>query len=140
MNALSSSIMSPVKNASPPVSSQSCVRYLSPLSFDCSGLDAGNRAEKAGLCRDAEDRRLGSLRDVDRILEVGAAERVVAVRDDDDHAAAGHAPQLFIRELPDSIVKRRLRTGLLYLVDRFVEQVELVGEILPQIDLVDRRS
>ena len=57
-------------------------------------------------------------------LKVGTAERVVAVGNDHDHAAAGHISQLFVRKLPDRVVKRRLRTGLLDLVDGLVEKVE----------------
>ena len=58
--------------------------------------------------------------------------RIVAVGDDDDDASAGSVSQFFVGKLPDRIVKRGLRTGLFDFINRFVEQIQFVGKILPQ--------
>src|SRR5947209_6327901 len=55
--------------------------------LDRAGLDAGDCASgEAALRRDGEDYRVGLLRDLDGVVEVRAAVRVVAVGDDDEGA------------------------------------------------------
>src|SRR5205085_7441308 len=64
------------------------------------GLDARYASEESCLGGDAEDGRLGSLRDVNRILEVRPAKSIFAVSDQNNHPPTRRASQLFIRKLP----------------------------------------
>src|SRR5205085_6282485 len=46
---------------------------------DLACFDARHRREKTSLGRNRKDRRLGALRDVDRVVDIGAAVGVLAV-------------------------------------------------------------
>ena len=108
--------------------------------FDRSGFNARNSSQKSGFGRDGENRRFGALGDVNRVSDIGAAESIVAVGDNDNHSSAGRASEFFVGKLPDGIVKRGLRTDIFNFFNGFVEQIEFVRKILTQIELRYQKS
>ena len=76
------------------------------------------------------------MRDVDCVANVGATVGVFTVGHEQQHATSRNGPHLLVAKLPDGVEQRSLFTHLLDAVDSLVEQIELVGEILKQRDLV----
>src|SRR5207244_6984147 len=101
-----------------------------------SRFDTRYCSEETGFSRDAENGRFGTLRNIDSILKIGPAKRIIAVRNYDDHPSAWNASQLFICELPYGIVKRGLRAGFFDLIDGLLQKVVFVGKILSKIYLI----
>src|SRR6516225_7705187 len=76
-------------------------------------FNSGHRRRKTCLGGNRVDGRLGSLRDIDRVAQIGAAIGILAVSDHYERAASLRRTHLLVTELPDGVVKRRLFAGFL---------------------------
>ena len=125
--------MSPVKKAAPPVSSHNRSRSFVAFVFDRAGFNSRHRAQQSRFGRDGKDCGFSSLRDIDRVIDVGAAVGIVTVSDDTTSTRRPWAERIFsIAELPDRIVQRGLLSGFFHREDRLVEQLKPIGKILSQ--------
>jgi hypothetical protein len=82
--------------------------------LDLAGFDARDRAGQTGFGRDCEDSSFSSLRNVDRIVNIGATIGIVPIGDHDNYSPSLGRAHLFITELPDSVIQRCLLPGVLH--------------------------
>src|SRR6266536_3073378 len=91
------------------------------FNFSCS--HPGDCSSQPRLCRNCVDRCLCSLRNINSVAKISATVSILAIGDHYYDASAGSRPQLFVAELPDSIIRRRLTSQLLHAKHCPVEQV-----------------